>query len=119
MSDNEFRKQQAEKTERIDSTVSAMAKRVNRLYYWGGVLLFFGGCLVGFAGAVIKGNDWMRSLVKQDQLTRSEIRSIQRDSTLNAKIDTNYSRINHRVDNLPKIRFTGVIQRNGKEIRVY
>ena len=102
----------------IGQKVSESAELLKKMWkyapYIGGLCTVIGG-IGGFAIGAYK---YDANIVKQPQFTRAEIRAEKRDSVLNAKIDTNFSRVNQRIDNIPVVRFTKVIQRNGKEIEV-
>lgn len=118
-------RQQAETVTSIDSKVSVVGEKVSegtellkKMWklgpYIGGLCTLVGG-IAGFAIGAYK---YDANIVKQPQFTRAENRAIYRDSVLNAKIDTNNYRVNKRIDELPTLRLTRVIQRNGKFIQV-
>lgn len=110
MSDKELR-QQAE-------TINTMADqiiKINKAMKYAPLFGVLGTLLSGAFALGIFLYKYDVSVVKQPQFASLKAQVTRGDSLANVRIDTT----NKRIDNLPVLRFTRVIQRNGKEIMVY
>lgn len=104
--------------EEHDETVVAISTGVAYIIKMGKIVVPIIGVLCGgviwIGVKAIAINDWNKSLVKQPQFQAFKNEVTKADSIANFRIDTT----NKRIDNMPVLRFTRVIQRNGKEIEV-
>lgn len=98
----------------LDDKVSDMAVLLTKMFkLWpiaGGVI----AAASFIIGLTVKAVLWDQSIVKQPQFQAFKLQVSKDDSVLHVRIDTT----NKRIDNIPALRFTKVIQRNGKEIQV-
>ena len=104
--------------EEHDETIASISTGVAYVIKLGKIII---PILVAIVGAIIwiglkavSLNEWQQSLVKRPEFNKERFERRAVDSTLNAKIDTAYRRIETR----PVLRFTRVIQRNGKYIEI-
>lgn len=104
--------------EEHDETVVAISTGVAYIIKMGKIIVPIIGLLCGgviwIGVKAIAIHEWNNSLVKQPQFQAFKAQVIKDDSVIHVRIDTT----NKRIDNLPVLRFTKVIQRNGREIEV-